>query len=162
MGLSVNVPVSNPKKTITVNYGINEVKSKMKYLCKNSEYFKSFDDTNAVINEYKIVFKTPLSGLVDVGMTATINLNAQSETKTQIDIEVADNFDSIDDSYQLKSAQMLIDEVTKSFGFILTHTAEELEVVPKKEESALSKILKVIGWILAGIIGISIITTIAA
>lgn len=162
MGLSINVPVSNPKKEITVNFNIEEVKSKMKYLCRNSEYFKKFDDSNSIIGEYKIIFKTPLSGLVDLGMIATINLTEQSETKTKIDIEVADNADSIDDSYELKSAQMLIDEITKSFGFILSHSAEELEKTSQKKESGFVKFLEVIGWIIVGIISISGIVAIFA
>ena len=162
MGLSVNVPVSNHKKEITVNFNIEEVKSKMKYLCRNSEYFKKFDDTNSIINEYKITFKTPLSGLVDLGMIATINLTEQPDNKTKIDIEVADNVDSIDDSYELKSAQMLIDEITKSFGFILSHKPEEIEKIPQKKESGFVKFLKVIGWIIAGFIGLSIIIVIFA
>ena len=160
MGFSANVPVSNPKKTITVNYNIDEIKSKMKYLCKNSEYFKKIDDSNSVIGEYRIAFKTPISGLVDLGMTAIVNLTEQSDVKTKIDIEVTDNFDSIDDSYELKSAQMLIDEITKSLGFILTHDLKDLETVQQTKESGFMKFLNVIGWIVVGFICLSVIVSI--
>ena len=57
---------------------------------------------------------------------------------------------------------MLIDEITKSFGFILSHSAEELEKTPQKKKSGFVKFLEVIGWIIVGIISISGIVVIFA
>lgn len=157
----MNTTVSNVKKEIVVSFSKNEVEKKMKYLCTNSEYYKSFDDTESVLGLYKYYFKKPISGLVDTGMQVHISLIEDGDSKTKINIEVVDNWQGTED-FDIDSSNILINEVTKSLTHILSTDVEKLEqtniaVIATEKDKGLSSgaiwtIIAIAGLILLYII----------
>ena len=164
--MSVRIPVQNPKKSLTLNVSEQDLKNRIKYLLYFCEHAKNENWGKENIGIIEMKFKSPISGIVDLGMTATISMESVSENKTRIEIEVSDNFDSVDGNWDLKNGNMIIQEIINGIDLILKCSVEELEAARLKNEEKLkeeskpsSKALKVwisiCKWI--GIIGVGYI-----
>jgi len=138
----MNTTINNIKKELSVPFAKSVVSEKMQYLCTNSEYYKSFDASEAILGLFKYYFKKPISGLVDVGMQVHITITEDGQDKTKVTIEVVDNWGGTDDEFDVDSSNILMDEVTKSLSHVLSTDNSVLEetnkVVVAKEGDAKS------------------------
>lgn len=130
----MNTTVSNVKKEIVLPFSKNVVETKMKYLCTNSEHYKSFDNSESLLGLYKYYFKKPISGLVDTGMQVHITLCEDGDNKTKATIEVVDNWGGTD-GFDIDSSNILMNEITKSLNYVLQTNNEELENTSSPKEA---------------------------
>lgn len=130
----MNTTVSNVKKDLVLSFPKSVIETKMKYLCTNSEYYKSFDDSESLLGLYKYYFKKPISGLVDTGMQVHITLCDEGENKTKVTIEVVDNWGGTD-GFDIDSSNILMTKVTKSLNHIIKTDDEELSNTNKPQEA---------------------------
>ena len=137
--MSIKVPVQNPKKSLTLNITEQELKNRNKYLLYFCQNAKNEDWSKENIGIVEMKFKSPISGIIDLGMTATISMEYVSEKKTKIEIEVSDNFDSVDGNWDLKNGNMIIQEIINGIDLILKSSVEELETTRLKNEEKLKE-----------------------
>ena len=137
--MSIKVPVQNPKKSLTLNITEQELKNRIKYLLYFCQNAKNEDWSKENIGIVEMKFKSPISGIIDLGMTATISMEYVSEKKTKIEIEVSDNFDSVDGNWDLKNGNMIIQEIIHGIDLILKSSIEELETARLKNEEKLKE-----------------------
>ena len=137
--MSIKVPVQNPKKSLTLNITEQELKNRIKYLLYFCQNAKNEDWSKENIGIVEMKFKSPISGIIDLGMTATISMEYVSEKKTKIEIEVSDNFDSVDGNWDLKNGNMIIQEIIHGIDLILKSSIEELETARLKSEEQLKE-----------------------
>ena len=161
--MSIRVPLQNPKKSLTLNVSEQELKNRIKYLVYFCQHAKNEDWSKENIGIIEMKFKSPISGIIDLGMTATISMEYVSEKRTKIEIEVSDNFDSVDGNWDLKNGNMIIQEIIHGIDLILKSSVEELETTRLKNEEKLkeeskpsSKLLKIWVTVCKWIIVISI------
>ena len=159
--MGMNTTVNNLKKELVVNFSKTEVESKMKFLCFDSEYYRSYDGSESVLGLHKYNFNKPISGLVDTGMQAHITLAEEGDNKTKICIEIVDNFGGTD-GYDIDSSNILIKDITKSLSKILTTDLSTLEstITIKPAETNTKLSLRDGCTIIGAIIFIAVITLI--
>lgn len=119
--------INNLKKEIEVGFSIDHVSSRMRFLCTDSKYYRSVDESESILGLYKYHFKKPIAGVINNGMQVHISLINVDSTKTKITIEIIDNWDGTDSRYDITSANILMDEVTRSLSNIILSPIENLE-----------------------------------
>ena len=97
-------------------------------------------------------FKSPIRGIVDLGMSATISMEGVSENKTKIEIEVSDNFDSVDSNWDLKNGNMIIQEIINGMDLILKCSVEELEAARLRSEERVKEQSKPSSKLMRGLV----------
>lgn len=165
--MSVRIPVQNPKKSLTLNISEQDLKIRIKYLLYFCEHAKNENWGKENIGIIEMNFKSPIRGIVDLGMSATISMEGVSENKTKIEIEVSDNFDSVDSNWDLKNGNMIIQEIINGMDLILKCSVEELEAARLRSEERVkeqskpsSKLMRGLVYVSKWIVGIFIVSVI--
>lgn len=123
----MNATVPNIKKEVTVNYPLEYVQARMKYLCTESKFYKGYSERFVTMNEWRYYFEKPYHGMVDTGMEAHISIEeAVYSEKTKITIEIIDGWNGTD-SYDIDSSNVLIDNIMNGFNLTFTMDVATLE-----------------------------------
>jgi hypothetical protein len=106
--------IPNPKKTITINFPIEQVKVAARNIDKVMQ-FCHFREENDMFNSYKFSRTEFLS----MGAFININLNSITNSKTQIDVEITRQIGAFDQWVEVQKANKHVEETFNSIAHIL-------------------------------------------
>jgi hypothetical protein len=120
--------IPNPKKTITIDFPIEQVKVAARNIDK---LMKSCDfiEENDLFNSYKFTRNEFLS----LGAFININLNAVSNNKTQVDVEISRKLGAFDEWVEVQKANKHIEETINSMANIIKNGIPKIEPILKPE-----------------------------
>lgn len=124
--------ISNPKKTITIDFPLEKVKIGVERLDKLSRKFK-FTKSNPVFNQ--TTFEA--SELLSFGVYIDINLSSLSENKTEITIEVRRKLGSFDKSFEVTHANEHIENLIELLAKGISYTEVEFKNFQETEKNEL-------------------------
>jgi hypothetical protein len=123
--------IPNPRKTITINFPIEQVKVGARNIDKVMK-FCHFREENDMFNSYKFSRTEFLS----LGAFININLTSVSGSKTQVDIEVSRQMGAFDEWVEVQKANKHVEETINSIAYIIKNgvpqisTKEEPSIMP--------------------------------
>jgi len=106
--------ITNPTKTITVDFSIDQVKTSVRNIGKIAKSFHLREE-NEIINFYKF----SRSEFLSMGSYVNIDINSISENKTEINVEVTRKLGAFDSWVEVQYANEHIEETFKSIAHIL-------------------------------------------
>jgi hypothetical protein len=143
--------IPNPKKTITIDFPIEQVKVAARNIDKVMK-FCHFREENDMFNSYKF----SRSEFLSMGALIDINLNSISETKTQVDVEISRQLGAFDEWVEIQKANKHVEETINSIAYIIKNgipvskpnsiTSEP----PKRILNLKGKVMSFILWLLIG------------
>jgi hypothetical protein len=145
--------IPNPKKTITIDFPIEQVKVGARNIDKVMK-FCHFREENDMFNSYKF----SRSELLSMGSFININLNSIGETKTQIDIEISRQLGAFDEWVEIQKANTHIEDVMNSIAFIIKNgiptskPKSPTSEPPKRILNLKGKILSFVLWLFIGMV----------
>jgi len=145
--------VPNPKKTLEIDFPIDQIKKTIIFIPSKNKKYKLFQK-NDILNQYTFEALEFLS----LGVYIDINLSTISDTKSKIDIEVRRKVGAFDQSHEVTAANEHIQKITTALSECLILTNDqitELESQIETTKQAANKgcsviILALIGSLLAG------------
>jgi len=138
--------IPNPKKTITIDFPIEQVKVAARNIDKVMN-FCHFREDNDIFNSYKF----SRSEFLSMGAIIDINLTQVSENKTQVDIEISRQIGAFDEWVEVHKANKHLEETTNSLASILKNG------IPKSEQQ--EKVANESAWpvIIGIVIGLTVL-----
>jgi hypothetical protein len=132
--------IPNPKKTITIDFPIEQVKVAARNIDKVMN-FCHFREENDLFNSYKFSRTEFLS----LGAFININLNSVNNTQTQVDVEISRQLGAFDEWVEVHKANKHIEETLNSIAHILQNGVPEAQPQSKAQnESAWPLIIGII------------------
>jgi hypothetical protein len=116
--------IQNPKKTITVDFSIEKVKSSIPKIYITSDGKYRVNNQNNILNEITLECFEGLS----LGVYIDFNMVKLSDTSTEITIEIRRKIGSFDNSIELQNANYHFQDLTKYLSEIVNLTDEEFDV----------------------------------
>lgn len=150
--------IPNPKKTITIDYPLEQVKVAARNIDKVMK-FCHFREENDMFNSYKF----SRSEFLSMGAFININLNSISENKTQIDVEISRQLGAFDEWVEVQKANKHVEETLNSIAYIIKNGVPQSKpssttaTPPERILNWGGKITAFIVWLLIGIIVAQII-----
>jgi hypothetical protein len=139
--LYMNGVIPNPKKTLEIDFSIEQIKGSIEYIpYKNNKY--KFYQKNEVINLYSFHGKEFLS----LGVYIDINLTSVNENRTKIDIEVRRTFGSFDKSSEVTQANDHLQNILKLISECLVLPKEALSELRQSSTAINTEKKKVVTW----------------
>ena len=135
--------IPNPKKTVTVDLPIEEIKVAARNIDKVMS-FCHFREENEMFNS----FKFSRTEFLSLGAFININLTSINSKKTQVDIEISRQLGAFDEWVEIQKANKHIEEAFNAISYIVKNGVPEQKI----EESSNSGGLGAIGWM--GLIGL--------
>jgi len=139
--------ISNPKKSLVVDFSIEQLKSTIEFIPLLNEKYK-FTSKNAILNAYTFEALEFLS----LGIYADISLSKQNEERTEITIEIRRKVGAFDQAFEVSKAN---DHIAKLFELIsqcivlsdeeIKNLTEKKTNSPEKKGCMLAVLLTVIG-----------------
>lgn len=137
----MNGVIPNPKKTIEIDFSMDQIKGSIEFIpFKNSKY-KLFQK-NEVINHYSFHGMEFLS----LGVYIDIHLSSINESRTKIDIEVRRTLGSFDKSSEVTKANDHLQNMLKLISECVVMPNEELLKLKESSEAAKSEKKKGFSW----------------
>jgi len=121
--------IPNPKKTITIDFPIEQVKVAARNIDKAMK-FCHFREENDMFNSYKF----SRSEFLSMGALININLNSISENKTQVDIEISRQIGAFDEWVEITKAGRHMEEAFNAMSSIIKNGVPKVEPVIKTEK----------------------------
>ena len=145
--------IPNPKKTITIDFPIEQVKVAARNIDKVMK-FCHFREENDMFNSYKF----SRSEFLSLGAFININLNSISETKTQVDVEISRQLGAFDQWVEVQKANEHVQETINSIAYIIKNGVPESKAEAQKEIGNKSSWPVIVGiliglWVLVKIFG---------
>lgn len=109
--------IPNPKKSVVVDFNVDEIKS---VIIKLPKYFGNkytLDRQNELMKQYTFGALEFLS----LGVSIDISLNYISETKTNIEVEVRRKIGAFDQSFEVQKANQHIQNIFNGISVLLTN-----------------------------------------
>lgn len=148
--------IPNPKKTVVVDLPLKKVTNSVKNISILNEKYK-FNSSNEIFNQYTYESFEFLS----FGMYADINLNAISENKTEITIEIRRKIGSFNESSEISNANRHISNITNYIAQLAVLSDEQIAelnikktVENKRSESEVSLKSKTTASLLSFFLGV--------
>lgn len=116
--------IQNPKKTITLNFSLSEVKNSILRVPVVSANKYKFTESNDIINQITLETLEFLS----LGVFIDLNLNELNDTKTEITIEVRRKIGSFDTSVEINNASLHINNITKFMSDCINLSDTDFEI----------------------------------
>lgn len=146
----MNGVIPNPKKTIEIDFSIEQIKGSIEYIpYKNNKY--KFYQKNEVINLYSFHGMEFLS----LGVYIDIHLSSINESRTKIDIEVRRTMGAFDKPSEINKANDHIQNITKYISECVVLSNEELHQLKESTSTSNSDKKKGASWKLATIFIVS-------
>lgn len=98
--------IPNPKKTITVDFPLETIKEAVTFI-RGLDQKYILHDSNAIFNQY--TFSSP--EFLSLGVYIDINLSAETESRTEITIEVKRKYGAFDAEREITYANEHIDNI---------------------------------------------------
>lgn len=137
----MNGVIPNPKKTIEIDFSLDQIKGSIEFIpFKNSKY-KLFQK-NEVINHYSFHGMEFFS----LGVYIDIHLSSINENRTKIDIEVRRTLGSFDKSSEVTKANDHLQNMLKLISECVVMPNEELLKLKESNEAAKSEKKKGFSW----------------
>jgi len=146
----MNGVIPNPKKTIEIDFSIDQLKNSIEYITYKNSKYKLFQK-NDIINQYSFQGMEFLS----LGFYIDINLTSLNENKTRIDIEVRRTIGAFDKPTEINKANDHIQNITKYIGECVVLSNEELHQLKESSTTSNSDKKKGVSWKLAAIFIVS-------
>ena len=105
--------IPNPRKTITIDFPISQVKVAARNIDKVMQ-FCHFREENDMFNSYKF----SRSEFLSLGAFININLSSVSNTKTQVDVEISRQMGAFDEWVEVQKANKHVEETINSIAYI--------------------------------------------
>ncbi len=130
--------ISNPKKTIAVDFSLDKVKLGVERIAKLSKAYK-FTKSNPVFNQ--TTFEA--TELLSFGVYIDINLSSLNENKTEVTIEIRRKIGSFDQAHEVTKANQhigsLFELLAKGISFSESEFSnfqetEKNELIDKKKQ----------------------------
>ena len=130
--------IPNPKKTITINFPIEQVKVAARNIDKVMK-FCHFREENDMFNSYKF----SRSEFLSLGAFININLSSVSNTKTQVDVEISRQMGAFDEWVEVQKANKHVEETINSIAYIIRNGVPVVQTQPtqQKTESGVAEML---------------------
>ena len=137
--------ISNPKKTIAVDFPLDKVKIGVERIDKLSNKYK-FTKSNPIFNQ--TTFEA--TELLSFGVYIDINLSALNENKTEITIEIRRKIGSFDQAHEVTKAnqhiESLFELIAKGISYNEVEFAnfqetEKNELIDKKKRKRKSRLI---------------------
>lgn len=137
--------IPNPKKTITIDYPLSQVKIGVERISKQAKKYE-FEKSNPTFNQYTFKATETLS----LGVFIDINLNSISDTKTEITIEIRRKIGSFDQAHEVQKANEHISKLLEVIanGINLNESEfadmlnkEEIELKAKKKKKQIRRLI---------------------
>jgi hypothetical protein len=127
--------IPNPKKTIEIDFSIEQIKNSMEFIpLKNAKYI--LFQKNEIVSQYTFHGKETLS----LGVYIDINLSSISDSKTKIDIEVRRTVGAFDQSSEVTRANDHIQVIINLLSECLVlNDTEKNELIEKSKQPAEKK-----------------------
>jgi hypothetical protein len=106
--------VPNPRKTITIDFPIAQVKVAARNVDKVMQ-FCHFREENDMFNSYKF----SRSEFLSLGAFININLSSVSSTKTQVDVEISRQMGAFDEWVEIQKANKHVEETINAIAYII-------------------------------------------
>jgi hypothetical protein len=148
----MNGVIPNPKKTIEIDFSIDQLKNSIEYITYKNSKYKLFQK-NDVINQYSFQGMEFLS----LGVYIDINLTSLNENKTRIDIEVRRTIGAFDKPTEINKANDHIQNITKFIGECVVMSVEELIQLKESSTAINSEKKKGLTWKTVAIFVVSFI-----
>jgi hypothetical protein len=126
--------IPNPKKTITIDYPLSQVKIGVERISKQAKKYE-FEKSNPTFNQYTFKATETLS----LGVFIDINLNSISDTKTEITIEIRRKIGSFDQAHEVQKANEHISKLLEIIANGINLNESEFEDMLNKEEIELKE-----------------------
>ena len=125
--------ISNPKKTVTVNFPIEQVKIAARNIDKVMQ-FCHFIEKNDMFASYKF----SRSEFLSMGAFINIHLNSISENKTQVDIEISRKLGAFDEWVEVTKANRHLEETINAMSSIIQNGVPKIKPVIKEDLKPMS------------------------
>ena len=120
--------IPNPRKTITIDFPIEQVKVAARNIDKVMK-FCHFREENDMFNSYKF----SRSEFLSLGAFININLNSVSNTKTQVDVEISRQLGAFDQWVEVQKANEHVQETINSIAYIIKNGVPETKAEAQEE-----------------------------
>ena len=124
--------ISNPKKTISVDFPLDKVKIGVERIDKLSNKYK-FTKSNPIFNQ--TIFEA--TELLSLGVYIDINLSSLNENKTEITIEIRRKIGSFDQSHEVTKAYQHIENLFELLAKGISFTEVEFANFQETEKNEL-------------------------
>jgi hypothetical protein len=150
--------IPNPKKILTIDFSIEQVKKGVNNLYLIDNKYKLFN-SNDLFNQYTF----DLLEFLSLGVYIDINLSRISENKTEITIEVRRKIGTFDQSHEVTKAnnhiQLTIDLLSKSMvlndeQIVELKQSTNIEVVASKNKIGTTQIFLIVIISLLVLVGV--------
>ena len=140
--------IPNPKKKISIDFPISQVKEGVSKISKVAKKYKIFKENNA-FNQ----FTFEASEFLSLGVYIDVNLSSQGENRTDVEIEVKRKLGAFDTWVEVQNANEHIDKLVDILSKTLTLDDSQL-VETNKEEKGVPTWAIILGIIIGlGILG---------
>jgi ribosome-associated translation inhibitor RaiA len=140
--------IPNPKKKISIDFPISQVKEGVSKISKVAKKYKIFKENNA-FNQ----FTFEASEFLSLGVFIDVNLSSQGENRTDVEIEVKRKLGAFDTWVEVQNANEHIDKLVDILSKTLTLDDSQL-VETAKEEKGVPTWAIILGIIIGlGILG---------
>ncbi len=124
--------ISNPKKTISVDFPLDKVKIGVERIDKLSKQYK-FTKSNPIFNQ--TTFEA--MELLSFGVYIDINLTSVNENKTEITIEIRRKIGSFDQAHEITKANQHIENLFETLAKGISYSEAEFTNVQETEKNEL-------------------------
>jgi hypothetical protein len=124
--------ISNPKKTISVDFPLDKVKIGVERIDKLSKQYK-FTKSNPIFNQ--TTFEA--TELLSFGVYIDINLSSVNENKTEITIEIRRKIGSFDQAHEVTKANQHIENLFETLAKGISYSEAEFTNVQETEKNEL-------------------------
>lgn len=124
--------ISNPKKTISVDFPLDKVKIGVERIDKLSKQYK-FTKSNPIFNQ--TTFEA--TELLSFGVYIDINLSSINENKTEIAIEIRRKIGSFDQAHEVTKANQHIENLFETLAKGISYSEAEFTSLQETEKNEL-------------------------
>lgn len=124
--------ISNPKKTIAVDFPLDKVKIGVERIDKLSKQYK-FTKSNPIFNQ--TTFEA--TELLSFGVYIDINLSSLNENKTEITIEIRRKIGSFDQAHEVTKANQHIENLFETLAKGISFSDAEFTKFQETEKNEL-------------------------
>jgi hypothetical protein len=121
--------IANPKKKISIDFPISQVKGGVSKISKVAKKYKIFKE-NSAFNQ----FTFEASEFLSLGVYIDVNLSSQGENRTDVDIEVKRKLGAFDTWVEVQNANEHIDKLVDVLSKTLTLDDSQLVEAAKNEK----------------------------
>ena len=145
--------IPNPKKTLTIDYSIESVLSTI-------EYIPSIDSNYGITNKNDVLklYTFEATEFLSLGIYADVSLNSNSESKTEITIEIRRKIGAFDNSIEVQKANKHIEKLFDALSKCITLTPKQLQDIEIEKQSNQSNkqiqskvTMMIVCWFLGGL-----------